>query len=70
MNEYIIVGDTKKYKNCLVCLCGCSFERAQEVLNRMLNDPTEDDKRIIDGHTNLRIKEVEKKHCWWNDGCD
>lgn len=39
MYEYIIVGDTVKFKNCLI---SCGFkdkEQAKRVLNRMLNNP-------------------------------
>jgi hypothetical protein len=64
--EYIIIGDTKDYSECLVCVCG-SKEYAEEVLQRMLNNPNENDKALIEGHTNLRIKAVEEKDCWWND---
>ena len=70
MNEYIIIGDTERYEDCLVCLCGNSFEHAQEILYRMLNNPTENDKRMMERHTNFRIKEVVEKDCWWNYGCD
>lgn len=65
--EYIIVGDTKDYERCLVCPCGKKRERAEEVLNRMITDPTPNDKFLTKGHTNLRIEEVEDKDCWWND---
>lgn len=65
--EYIIVGDTKEYTGCLVYVIGStSFEEAEQELNRMLNNPTENDKKLMEGHTNLRIKEVDKKDCWWN----
>ena len=70
MNDYIIIGDTENYKDCLVCVCGTSFERAQAELDRMLNNPTDNDKRIIRGHTNLRIEEVPEEDCWWNGKLD
>lgn len=70
MNEYIIIGDTEQYKDCLVCLCGTSLEHAQEILRRMLNNPTDNDKRLMERHINFRIKEVAEKDCWWNYGCD
>ena len=70
MKEYIIVGDTERYKDCLVCLCGTSFEQAKKILERVLNNPNQNDKRLIEGHTNLRIKEVDEIYCWWNFGCD
>lgn len=69
-NEYIIVGDAEDYKDCLVLACGTSKEHAEEVLNRMLSNPTASDKMMIKGHKNLRIKEVPKNNCWWNDSHD
>jgi hypothetical protein len=67
MNEYVIVGDLRNYnRDCLVCICGTSLEHANEVLNRMLNNPTESDKNLTTGYTNLRIEEVPEKDCWWN----
>jgi hypothetical protein len=39
-------------------------------LYRMLNNPTDNDKRIIRGHTNLRIEEVSEEDCWWNGKLD
>ena len=70
MNEYIIIGDTEQYEGCLVFLCGSSFEHAQRVLHQILNNPTEDDKKSMDGLRNFRIKEVNEEDCWWNYGCD
>jgi hypothetical protein len=68
--EYVIVGDTEKYKDCLVCVAGRIYEKAEEILNRMLNNPTENDKRLMVGHKNLRIEFVEERYCWWNYCCD
>lgn len=65
--EYIIVGDTKDYTGCLVSTCGKKRERAEEVLNQMLTNPTPNQQFLMRGHTNLRIEEVEDKDCWWND---
>lgn len=70
MKEYVIVGDTKDYKGCLVCLCGCSIEHAKNTLSRMLSNPNDNDKKIIEGHTNLRIKTIKEEDCWWHHGCD
>ena len=67
MSRFIIVGDTDQYEGCLVCTCGGDKHHAEVVLERMKNNPTENDKRIIKGHTNLRIKEVEQKDCWWDN---
>ena len=65
--EYIIVGDTTRYNDCLVCSCGTSKSHAEAVLNRMLNDPTENDKKLIEGHANLRIETTSSEDAWWND---
>lgn len=67
MNEYIIVGDTQNYKDCLVCVCGTDRSNAEKVLLRMKNNPEDNDKAVAKGHTNLRIKEVAPKDCWWDD---
>ena len=68
--DYIIIGDTNEFKDCLVCVAGSTSERANELLNRMLNNPTDNDKRIMSGHTNFRIKFVEADNCWWNGYLD
>lgn len=68
--EYIIKGDTERFDSCLVCVCGNSLKEAEKSLSRMINNPTENDKRLIKDHTNLRIEEVADKDCWWNFNCD
>lgn len=68
--EYVIKGDTPEFKNCLVYVCGKEIESANNVLNRILNHPTDNDKKVIRGHHNLRIEEVEDDECWWNFSCD
>lgn len=68
--DYVIKGDTEQFKDCLVYVTGKTYEDAEEVLKRMLNNPTENDKRLMSGHTNFRIKFVEEKDCWWNGNCD
>lgn len=70
MNEYIIIGDTERYEGCLVCVCGTSLDWANKVLDRMLNNPTDNDKLLMQGHTNLRVKEVPPEDCWWNGNLD
>ena len=65
-SDFIIVGDTDRGE-CLVFVAGRTKERANEVLDRMLNNPTENDKRIMAGHSNFRIKEIPAKDCWWRD---
>lgn len=68
MKEYIIVGDTEKFKDCLIYTCGVNKSTAEKVLNRILTNPTKDDLHGIKGHTNIRIKEVESEKQWWNQG--
>lgn len=68
--DYVIKGDTEEFENCLVCIAGKTYEGAEEVLNRMLNNPTENDKRLMFGHANFRIEFVEEKDCWWHGNCD
>ena len=70
MNEYIIIGDTAKYKDCLVYVCGTSRPWAEQVLHKMLTEPTEHDKKILQTHSNLRVEEVPEKDCWWNGNLD
>lgn len=65
--EFIIIGDTDEFKDCLVYLCGTK-ERAEEVLNKMLTDPSDNDKYMMKGHYNFRIKEVVSEDQWWNEG--
>ena len=64
--EYIIVGDTENYEGCLVFVGFKTLESAEQVIQRVLNNPTEDDKRVIESHRNLRVKEVNSEDCWWN----
>ena len=67
MTEYIIIGDTEKYEGCLVTVVHGTRERAEERLEQMLTAPTANDKILMEGHTNFRIKDVEEKDQWWND---
>lgn len=70
MNEYIIIGDTEQYKDCLIYLCGSSLEHAQKILRRILENPTDNDEKVTKNLTNFRIKEVSEEDCWWHYGCD
>jgi hypothetical protein len=70
MKEYLIVGDTKNYKDCLIYRCGNNQEYAEKVLNRLLNNPNDNDKFVLKGHFNIRLKEVDSSDCWWNDARD
>lgn len=63
---YIIVGDTDKYDDCLICVCS-NRKSAESTLNRMLTNPTENDKRLMNGYRNLRVEEVPENECWWRN---
>lgn len=65
--QYIIKGDTEKHKDCLVCVCGSDLDLANKALDRMINNPTDNELRLKDGHVNLRLELVEDKNCWWNN---
>lgn len=67
MKEYIIVGDTASYNNCLVTVVHGDRHFAEKVLERMLYAPTDNDLILMRGHKNLRIEEVVEKDQWWND---
>lgn len=66
-SDYVIVGDTERFDDCLICVAGKSKESAEETLNRMMTNPTENGKKLMDGHRNLRIKEVPAEKCWWRN---
>ena len=69
-NEYIIVGDVENLGTCLIYVCGTSREWADKLLDRMLNNPTEDDIKAMKGFTNLKVEEVPPEDCWWNGDLD
>jgi hypothetical protein len=70
MIEYIIVGDTERYKGCLIYRCGNNRDDAEKCLKRLLNAPNDNDKFVSKGHTNIRIEEIDSSECWWNDKRD
>lgn len=70
MTEYIIVGDNQDYNGCLIYVCGTDQSWAEQVLQRMLNHPTENDIKSMGSCTDLRVEEVLPENCWWNDTTD
>lgn len=68
-SDFIIVGDTDIYKECLIYVC-YTEKNAEKILNRMLNNPDENDKKVMKGHYNFKIKEIPEKDCWWRGNCD
>lgn len=63
--SYIIVGDTKEHKACLICVVCGGKEYAEKLLERMKKAQTDRDKEILKTHTNLRIKQAD--HGQWDD---
>ena len=71
MSQYVVVGDTEQYKECLaLILCAKNKEEADAAFNRMLTNPTEHEERELAKFTNLQVKEIPDKKCWWLHGCD
>lgn len=66
MMNYVIVGDTKEYKGCLIYTVSGGLERAEQVLNRMLNNPNQQDIMEMKRHSNIRIEPVNETDAWWN----
>ena len=66
MIEYIITGVTER-RRCLCYLCGEDKKYAEEVLERIKNNPNERDLEFMKTHTDFEINEVEEKDQWWND---
>ena len=66
--EYKIVGDTEEYGTCMIYVCKGSREHAENVLNRILNNPNWSDLQALKTHKNIRIKENENEEGWWNKG--
>ena len=65
--EYIIVGDLPDAKELLIYTIMGGRDFAEEVLNRMMNNPTKQDLEERAKFTNIKIKEVKSADCWWND---
>ena len=59
----IIVADYIIYGNKRTCLV--SLDGREETLERMVNNPTKNDLRLIKTGTNLRFEELADKDCWW-----
>lgn len=67
-SDFVIIGDTEDYKDCLVCVTAAkTYEEAEKRLESMLTNPTENDKKLMERHNNFRIEEIERENCWWND---
>lgn len=64
---FIIVGDTGEYKGCLIYPVAGDLAKAEEILHQILTNPTENDIRVTEGCTNLRVEYEDEKNCWWND---
>ena len=65
--SYVIVGDTERFKDCLVAACIGSKEDAEKSLEQLLNSEDAEDKKIVSEYTNLRLKETRREDSWWLD---
>lgn len=67
--QYIIVADYPETGECMVCPLanGISRYRANKILKQMIENPTENDKDLIEEGKNLRLKKIDTRDCWWND---
>ena len=67
--EFIVVGDSDRYgyKGCLVCLMGHDEVKACERFDQMMNKPTDNDMKLMEGHSNFRLEKVRSDGAWWND---
>lgn len=60
---FIIVGDTEKYKGCLVqAFVGNSWTR-----DKVESQIEKLDKRVVGDCVNLRVEETSPEQEWWND---
>lgn len=64
---WIIVGDTDKYKDCLIKVCYGDRKFAEATLERMLNNPDEHDLKCMEGAHNFRVQSTKPEEEWWND---
>ena len=61
--EYIIVGDTAEYKECLVYTCGKSKERAKEVLSRRdMTFQTSEEQTMLQAWLFLKMANLRKRN--------
>lgn len=63
---WIVVGDTPKYKDCLVMVTH-SEDSAKKLAQQFNEDAEFRAKHRVEDHTNFRPKETEAKDEWWND---
>ena len=68
--QYVIVGDTNEFKGALIKVVGkVSLEEANKRLFDILNNPSDNDKKILSmtEYKNIHLDTVEDKDCWWNN---
>lgn len=58
--EYIIIGDTDQFKDCLICLAGRDGSHAEQIRLGVITSQS-------DRYSNIRVKKVKSSECWWND---
>lgn len=68
--EFIIVGDTERFNDCLITPCGKKLDRAKEVLQKCIDQSDENLVRLCRGHSNFRIERIKSADAWWNGYLD
>lgn len=61
--DYVIIGDSKDFKDCLIRVCGPDKEYAEKILKEVLANPN--DTKM---YTNIRLNIVYDG--WWHYGTD
>lgn len=64
---YIIVGDTERYKECLIKVCSGDKVQAQKSLVKFLSGETEQDRKDLAKHTNIHLMHTDREDEWWAD---
>ena len=68
MREYIAVGDSERYTECLMFILGFfkTIEEAQAKFEKEFAKRAQD----YVGYVNCHVMAVEPKEAWWHGGCD
>lgn len=61
MRNFVIVGDIDGSVGCLMRVCKGDKDLAEKTLGEIISTPSYRD------YKNIRIEEIPKKDCWWND---
>lgn len=63
-----LISSDDEDTNYLICVIGhTSKEKADNILNQMLTEPTDNDTKLMNGMHDFYIEAVPEKDCWWNN---